>query len=92
MKVFNRIYTFLVFLFLYAPILVLLLFSFNSTTSTSVFAGFSLKWYREIFRDHGTLQAFRNTLVLSVLAVVWRLRGQVACPLPAATASAVAAR
>ncbi|MBQ4005074.1 MAG: ABC transporter permease [Firmicutes bacterium] len=48
----------------------MVLISFNSGDSTTQMEGFSLKWYREIFRDHGTLQAFRNTLVLSVLAAV----------------------
>ena len=70
MKVFSKIYLGLIFLFLYAPLIVMVLISFNSGDSTTQMEGFSLKWYREIFRDHGTLQAFRNTLVLSVLAAV----------------------
>ena len=69
-KVFSKIYLGLIFLFLYAPLIVMVLISFNSGDSTTQMEGFSLKWYREIFRDHGTLQAFRNTLVLSVLAAV----------------------
>lgn len=67
-KAASRIYLTLIFLFLYAPLIVMVLISFNSGDSTTQMEGFSLKWYREIFRDHGTLQAFRNTLVLSVLA------------------------
>ena len=66
MKIFNRVYAFLVFLFLYAPILVLLLFSFNSTTSTSVFAGFSMKWYNLILHDSTAITALRNTVLLAV--------------------------
>ena len=69
-KVFSKVYLGLIFLFLYAPLIVMVLISFNSGDSTTQMEGFSLKWYREIFRDHGTLQAFRNTLVLSVLATV----------------------
>ena len=69
-KVFSKVYLGLIFLFLYAPLIVMVLISFNSGDSTTQMEGFSLKWYREIFRDHGTLQAFRNTLVLSVLAAV----------------------
>ena len=69
-KVFSKIYLGLIFPFLYAPLIVMVLISFNSGDSTTQMEGFSLKWYREIFRDHGTLQAFRNTLVLSVLAAV----------------------
>ena len=69
-KVFSKVYLGLIFLFLYAPLIVMVLISFNSGDSTTQMEGFSLKWYREIFRDNGTLQAFRNTLVLSVLAAV----------------------
>ena len=69
-KVFSKVYLGLIFLFLYAPLIVMVLISFNSGDSTTQIEGFSLKWYREIFRDHGTLQSFRNTLVLSVLAAV----------------------
>ena len=69
-KVFSKVYLGLIFLFLYAPLIVMVLISFNSGDSTTQMEGFSLKWYREIFSDHGTLQAFRNTLVLSVLAAV----------------------
>jgi len=69
-KAFSRIYLILIFAFLYAPLIVMVLISFNSGDSTTQMAGFSLKWYREVFRDHATLQAFRNTLVLSVLAAL----------------------
>ena len=70
MKIGSRIYLFLVFFFLYAPILVLLIFSFNASNSTSVFAGVSLQWYRRLLHDSATLQAFRNTLVLAVSSSV----------------------
>ena len=55
MKRASKLYTALIFLFLFAPIAILLLFSFNETKSLSVFSGFSLKWYRELFRDGDTL-------------------------------------
>ena len=57
-------------LFLFAPIAILLVFSFNRAKSLSVFSGFSLYWYRELFRDSDTLGAVRNTLVLAVCASV----------------------
>lgn len=66
----SKIYTGLIFFFLYAPIAVLILFSFNASDSTAVFAGFSLKWYRELFRDSATLAALKNTLILAVLSSV----------------------
>ncbi len=68
MKVFGKLYTFLIFLFLYAPIFVLLLFSFNSSSSTSVFSGFSLQWYKLIIRDSTAITALRNTLILAVFS------------------------
>lgn len=66
MKIASKIYTGLVFAFLYAPIIVMILFSFNSTSSTSVFSGFSLQWYKTLFQDEATLRAFYNTIILAV--------------------------
>ena len=64
----GKLYTALIFLFLYAPIFVLVLFSFNSGRSTSVMEGFSLHWYAELFKDEATLSALKNTLVLAVFS------------------------
>ena len=47
----SRLFMALVFLFLYAPIFVLIVFSFNSSKSRAVWTGFSLDWYRELFQD-----------------------------------------
>lgn len=63
-----KIYTALIFIFLYAPIAVLILFSFNSSSSTAQFEGFSLKWYNELINDTATLTAFKNTIILAVLS------------------------
>ena len=70
MKTASKIYTVLIFLFLFAPIAILLVFSFNEAKSLSVFSGFSFKWYRELFRDEATLASVRNTLLLAALAMV----------------------
>ncbi len=70
MKRASKIYTALVMIFLFAPIAILLVFSFNSAKSLSVFDHFSLYWYRELFRDSETLKAVRNTLVLAVCAAL----------------------
>ena len=66
----GKLYTGLVFLFLYAPIAVLILFSFNSGKSTAVFEGFSLHWYEELFRDAATLTAFKNSLIIAVVSSI----------------------
>ena len=70
MKRASKIYTALIMIFLFAPMVILLVFSFNEAKSLSVFSGFSLKWYRELFRDDETLKAVVNTLVLAVLAAL----------------------
>lgn len=71
-KAVSRCYTFLIFLFLYAPILVLIVFSFNDTQTASrtVWSGFSLKWYQKLFEDRLILEALRNTLVIAAIAAV----------------------
>lgn len=70
MKTISKFYLTLVFVFLYAPIFVMILISFNAGESTTEFMGFSLKWYRELFRDKATLEALKNTLVISILSAV----------------------
>ena len=70
MKISSKIYTGLVLAILFAPILVLLVFSFNESKSLSVFSGFSTKWYRELANDANTLEALRNTLILAASATV----------------------
>lgn len=70
MKRLSKFYTALIMLFLFAPIAILLVFSFNDAKSLSVFSGFSFKWYRELFKDAATLGALRNTLVLALSASV----------------------
>lgn len=70
MKRAAKIYTALIFVFLFAPIVILLVFSFNETKSLSVLSGFSFKWYQELFRDGETLNALKNTLILAVIASV----------------------
>ena len=68
MKTSAKIYTALILLFLFAPIVILLVFSFNSSKSLSVMSGTSLYWYKELLHDRETLQSVRNTLVLAISA------------------------
>ena len=70
MKPIAKVSTAIIFLFLFAPIAILLVFSFNSGNSLSVFSGFSLYWYKELFQDSNTLEALRNTLVLALCAAI----------------------
>ena len=69
-KLFGNIYTVLTFIFLYMPIAVLILYSFNDSNSTGNFTGFSTKWYGELFSDAATLNALKNTLLLAILSAI----------------------
>lgn len=69
-KYLSRGYLCLIFGILYIPILVLILFSFNADESTAKFAGFSFKWYIELFGSNQTWVALRNTLILAVLSAL----------------------
>jgi len=60
----------LMLFFLYAPILVLMIFSFNETPSRNHWGGFSLRWYQELFRDPHIMQALTNTVVIALLSAL----------------------
>lgn len=62
----SKLYVALIMIFLYAPIVVMIIFSFNSSASTSVISGFSLRWYESLLQDEGTIKALTNTLILAV--------------------------
>ncbi|MEG1747159.1 MAG: ABC transporter permease [Oscillospiraceae bacterium] len=68
--VLNRFFMLLVGLFLYAPIFVLIVFSFNATKSRTVWAGFTLDWYGKLFQNTRIMDALTTTLLVSVLAAV----------------------
>ena len=60
----------LVFLFLYAPIFLLIVFSFNAGTSSSVWKGFSLKWYESLLSNRLIMHSVYTTLLVSLLATI----------------------
>jgi len=55
-------------LFLYLPIVVMMIFSFNSTKSTSVFTGFSFRWYQTLFEDNDMMRAVYVSVSIAVIA------------------------
>ena len=67
-KFLSKFYVGLIFLFLYMPIIVLMVFSFNTSKSRSVLNGFTLNWYAEVFKDDAIMAALRNTLLVALLA------------------------
>ncbi len=68
----GRLYMALIFLFLYAPIVVLIVFSFNDTKtmSRSVWSGFTFRWYARLWEDSMIQQAVWNTLLIAVLSAL----------------------
>ena len=70
MKTLSRIYNALIFAFLYTPILVLIVFSFNAGWSRVRWSGFSLKWYEKLFHNDLILDSLVVTLQVAVIAAV----------------------
>jgi len=68
-KFFSRFYVFMILLFMYAPILVLIAFSFNESKGRS-WTGFSFKWYGELFKDDAIIGALGNTLIIAIVAAI----------------------
>ena len=68
MKILSKIYVALILLFLYAPVAVMILFSFNSAESVWVFEGFSFEWYKNLLFDNAMLTALQHTLIIAVLS------------------------
>ena len=64
----SRLYLLVLFLFLYAPIFVLIVFSFNDSKSNAVWGGFTLDWYRQLLENRTVLGALQTTILVSLLA------------------------
>ena len=70
-KLFKRLYLFLMLVFLYLPILVLIVQSFNAGKSRAKWEGFSLSWYVELFNNSSIMNALWVTVSIAVLATVF---------------------
>ena len=69
-KFIQRFYMGLIFLFLYAPIVTLLVLSFNSSKTRAKWGGFTGQWYVSLFQNTEIMQALYNTLLIAVLAAL----------------------
>lgn len=69
-KTLSRIYLGIIFLFLYLPILVLIVLSFNDSKSRVVWGSFTLKWYAECFQNETIMSAFTTTLQITITAAI----------------------
>ena len=76
----RKIYISLIFIFLYAPIIALIVLSFNASKTRAKWGGFTLKWYGELFQNEVILQALWNTLAIALLsALIATIIGTIAC-------------
>jgi spermidine/putrescine transport system permease protein len=64
-KLFNRFYIGLILLFLYAPIIILIILSFNKSKSRAKWGGFTFNWYIELFRNEDIMAALSTTLIIA---------------------------
>jgi len=71
MKIAKKIYLGLLLVFMYAPIVVLIIFSFNESRSRGYWGGFTLDWYIELFNDRKIMKALYNTLLIAFLSSVF---------------------
>ncbi|MGN0382875.1 MAG: ABC transporter permease [Eubacterium sp.] len=69
-NIFQKIYIGLVFAFLYLPIIVLVVLSFNNSKSRVIWGGLTLKWYQNVFSSRAIMEAFSTTIVLALLSGV----------------------
>lgn len=69
-NVLKKIYISLILLFLYAPMLILVVLSFNASKSRAKWGGFTLKWYAELFSQQDIMQALLNTLLIAVISAL----------------------
>ena len=69
MRLSHKIYTALILAFMYMPIMVFIFFSFNDG-KTTVWKGFTLKWYTDLFRDKQIMNALSNTLIIAFVASI----------------------
>ena len=65
-RILKNIFIILVYAFLYLPIIILVVFSFNTSKMNITFEGFTLKWYQTLFSNRSLLEAFFNTIIVAV--------------------------
>lgn len=69
-KFIKRFYLLLIFILLYAPIVTLVVLSFNNSKTRSKWGGFTTKWYHSLFQNDQILNALSNTLLIAVLSAL----------------------
>ena len=62
-----KIYLAAVIILMYLPIIFVMIYSFNESKISSIWAGVSLKWYEDLFRDRAIMQALVNSVILGAI-------------------------
>jgi spermidine/putrescine transport system permease protein len=70
LKNLSSIYSFLIYLFLYIPIIILVLFSFNESKLNATWTGFTLKWYKSLLGNNGILEATKNSMIIAIVSTI----------------------
>lgn len=70
MKGLKKLYLALILVFMYAPIAVLILYSFNASRTRAEWGGFSLRWYQSLFENSSIMSDLRTTLVIALLSAI----------------------
>lgn len=66
----ERFYIIIIFIFLYAPIVTLMVLSFNNSRTRAKWGGFTLSWYSSLFENQAIMQALYNTLFIAIVSSV----------------------
>ena len=66
----KRFYLILIFIFLYTPIVTLMVFSFNDSKSMGKWSGFTLRWYSQLFQNDSIMEALKYTIIIAVISSI----------------------
>lgn len=66
----KRFYLILIFIFLYTPIVTLMVFSFNDSKSMGKWSGFTLRWYSQLFQNARIMEALKYTIIIAVISSI----------------------
>lgn len=69
-KTIKNMFVGLVFIFLYLPIIILIIFSFNSSEMNILFENFTLDWYKNLFQNTNLIEAFTNTIIIALTSTI----------------------
>jgi spermidine/putrescine transport system permease protein len=69
-RFFSRFYIGIILLFLYAPIVILIILSFNESKSRARWGGFTLQWYQRLFQNEDIMSALSTTLIIAFSSAI----------------------